>query len=86
MKYRPKDIQYPTYHEEFRIVTPSGAVSCVFEKQDEPLARARFALAFPGWKLVRVTILQEVVATQPCCHREIHQPHLSLVPASLRVA
>lgn len=78
-KYRPKTIQHVEYHEEFRIVTPSGVVSCVFEQQDEALARARFKNAFPGWKLVRTTILHEVVESKPACHQEVHQPHLTLV-------
>lgn len=72
MRYRPKKIQYPIYREEFRIVTPSGVVSRIFE--DEKLARERFKTAPLGWKLVRMTIMQEVLLSKPSCHRELHQP------------
>lgn len=77
MKYKPKKVQYPIYREEYRIVTPTGVVSCVFDS--EQLARERFKDCPAGWHLVRMTMLHESIAKQPCCHKEVHHPHLSLV-------
>lgn len=51
-KYTPKEVSYPKIDLEYRIVTPAGITSCVFE--DLSLARTRLKSCPPSWQIIMV--------------------------------
>lgn len=75
MKYRPKEITYPSTIAEFHIVTPAGVSAYI--SNDIKLARERLKDYPEGYKLVRVTTTKEDVT--PTQKTDLETPRLSLV-------